>query len=238
MANYWHLLKGEVVRLFKYKIIYFGFLVSAIWVMIIAFADHNTAKSLVPTLMIMDAGMMSVILLAASFYYEKQEGTVKSLLVAPISVHQLVFAKIGAMIVSGLISMILVGGSALLFHQITVSIPLILLVVALIVTANVTVGYVVTLASKDFISMLVKYMGVVLVFYTPILLVQLNVLTGVGKTLSILSPVYAGQVLIDALYGLTTQTADIVFASIYLLILIAAIYPYVYHRYQKVAIGG
>lgn len=238
MANFWHLLKGEVYRLFKYKIIYFGFLVSAIWVLILGFADHDTAKALVPTLMIMDAGMMSVILLAASFYYEKQEGTVKSLLVSPISVHQLLWAKIGAMIVSGLISMVLVGGAALIFHQITVSIPLILGVVVLIVAANVVIGYVITLAAKDFISMLVRYMGVVLLFYTPILLVELNVLEGIFETISILSPVYAGQVLIDALYNQSGEPIHVVFASLYLIVLTVSIYPYVYRRYQKVAIGG
>ena len=238
MNNFWHLIKGEVYRLFKYKIIYFGVLVSLIWVSILGFADFESAKALVPTLMIVDAGMMSVLLLAASFYFEKQEGTIKSLLVAPISVHQLLWSKIIAMIISGLISMILVGGAALLLHGITVSIPLILLVVMLIVASNVVIGYVITLASKDFITMLVKYMGVVLVFYAPILLVQLGVLEGVLSTISILSPIYAGQVLVNALYGNGAEPVQIVLAAVYLVAVIGLVYPYVYHRYQKVAIGG
>lgn len=238
MVNFWHLMKGEIIRLFKYKIIYFGFLVSLIWVLILGFSDRTTALSLAPSLMVMDAGMMSVILLAASFYYEKQEGTVKSLLVAPINVHQLLWAKICAMIVSGFISMILVGGAAFIFHQITVSIPLLFGLVILTVAANVIIGYVITLASKDFISMLVKYMGVIVLFYTPILLMQLSILNEFTEILCILSPIYAGQLLIDALFQSNGEPIQIILSVFYLLGLIGLIYPYVYHRYQKVAIGG
>ena len=70
MNKLWWLIQGELVRLVKYKIIYFGVAVSLIWILVIAFQDANQARQMLPLLVVTDAGMMSVILLGTSFYYE------------------------------------------------------------------------------------------------------------------------------------------------------------------------
>ena len=66
MNNLLNLIKGELVRLYKYKILVIGIAVSFIWVIIIALSDAATAKELVPLLIFMDAAMMSIILHASS----------------------------------------------------------------------------------------------------------------------------------------------------------------------------
>lgn len=71
MAKFLRVYKAEMFRLFRYKIIFFGFFVTAIWVVILGLSDAVLAAELVPTLIVMDSGMMAILLLAASFYFEK-----------------------------------------------------------------------------------------------------------------------------------------------------------------------
>jgi len=95
MNNIWKLFKGEIVRLFLYKVVFFAVLVSSIWVLIISLLSASEVKTLLPFVVVMDSGLMSIILLGPMFYYEKQEGIAKSLLVAPISVAEILIAKVG-----------------------------------------------------------------------------------------------------------------------------------------------
>jgi hypothetical protein len=78
--KWFHLLKGEVARLFKYKIMWFGSALSLIWVW--SWSCRPKMKPKPEPFPYQDTGMMSIILLASSFYYEKQENTIKSLFVA------------------------------------------------------------------------------------------------------------------------------------------------------------
>jgi hypothetical protein len=78
MKNWFVLLLGELIRLWKYKILLFGVLVSLIWVLIVSLVSKTEALSLMPMLLVLDTGMMVIILLASSYYYEKQEGTIKT----------------------------------------------------------------------------------------------------------------------------------------------------------------
>src|SRR5690554_4622026 len=103
-----YLTKGEITRLFKYKTLIVGLIVSFLWVLIIAFSDEESAMTLLPMLIFVDAAMMSILLLAASFYFEKQEEITKTLLVTPIKLWQLLDAKILASLFSGLLSTLFV----------------------------------------------------------------------------------------------------------------------------------
>jgi hypothetical protein len=118
MKNWLILLWGELMRLWKYKILLFGFLVSLIWVLIVSLVNRTEALSLMPMLLVLDTGMMVILLLASSYYFEKQEGTIKTLFVTPIHAMQLLSAKIASTFVSGLISMTLIGLAVWLIHGI------------------------------------------------------------------------------------------------------------------------
>ncbi|MCK7489769.1 MAG: ABC transporter permease [Anaerotruncus sp.] len=65
----------------------------------------------------LDAGMMSVILLSASFYMEKQESTIKTLLVTPVSLAQVLAAKVIALVLSALLEAALILGSGYLIRH-------------------------------------------------------------------------------------------------------------------------
>jgi fluoroquinolone transport system permease protein len=232
------LFAGEIRRLFKYKIIFFSFLVSAIWVAIIALSDPATAEGLAPTLIVTDAGMMSIVLLGASFFFEKQEETLKTLLVTPAPVWAILLAKVASAMAAGLVSMVLVAGSAWLIHGVAVNFLLLGLYVLVIVAGNTAIGYVMILVSRDFMSMLVKFAGLMIAFYVPSLLVPLGIIPAEFDFVGILSPVYAGSLLIQSLYQ-PVETWKLLLALLFLAGIAAALYPsFIYRRFQKVAIEG
>jgi ABC-type multidrug transport system permease subunit len=238
MRSLLHLIGGELIRLVKYKTLVFGLIVSAMWVGVVAFVDEPTARGFLPFLAMLDAGMMSVILLSASFYMEKQESTIKTLLVTPVSLAQVLAAKVIALILSALVSAALVLGSGYLIHGIVSQFFLVMLYIVLIVLANTAIGYMVILTSKDFTSMLMRYMGLVFLFMVPSFLYYLNILEEQHFVYLILSPLFASELLIKSVLG-GGNALQIVLACVYLGSLGTFLYwKSVYPRFRRFAIGG
>jgi hypothetical protein len=73
MSKVFLLLKAEITRLIKYKIILFGLLVTLIWLVLLSVVNKEEAKTLLPQLLVFDTGLMTIILLASSYFFEKQE---------------------------------------------------------------------------------------------------------------------------------------------------------------------
>ncbi|MFA5235493.1 MAG: ABC transporter permease [Bacilli bacterium] len=238
MKNWLLLLKGEVVRLFKYKIMWFGITLSLIWVLILSLSAETEAKALMPFLLVMDTGMMSIILLASSFYYEKQENTIKSLFVAPVSITQLLSAKIVASLLSGIISMALVGVAMALVHGVFINYGLALIYVILSTVAHVALGYIIVFYSVDFMSFLMKYMGLAVLLMVPVLLVLLGIIDDGNMYLAFLSPSFAAQYLIESVF----VAKDGWFIALGIAVLAAfpsVLYPLVvYPKFKAYAIRG
>ena len=117
MAKLLGLVKGEILRLWRYKITFFGLLVSGIWLLILALVTKEEANALLPQLLILDGGLMAIILLAAAYYYEKQEGTLKAVLVSPTSPALLLLAKVIGALFGSVISLTLIWLTMLVIHQ-------------------------------------------------------------------------------------------------------------------------
>ncbi len=238
MNKLWIVFKGEVIRLFKYKILLFGSLVSIIWVIILALSQEEEAVSLLPFLLVLDTGMMSIILMASSFYYEKQEGTIKTLLVSPVSVAQILLAKMMASLISALISMTLIGLTMLIVHGTVINYALAFAYVSVTTLAHVGIGYLLIFKSKDFMSLLMRYMVLALVFMAPSLLIALDLIPDSLQFLAFLSPSYAGQFLVDSLF-IQQPLWEILLALLVLSALSAILYPlFVYRQFKDYAVKG
>ena len=238
MSSLLHLVKGEIIRLFKYKIVFFGILVSLIWLLVIGFQTPEQALAIIPLMIVTDSGLMAIILIGASFYFEKQENTVKSLLVSPVSLVQVMIAKIFSAIFTAFISLVIVVGFAVIYHEIDVQILKLLLFMFSIVISHTAIGYILILKSKDFMSMLVKYAGLMLLFYTPTLLLALEIVSNDFEILAFISPSYSGEFLIKSAF-VQLGTFKQVIAFVYLMGLGLGIYGgYVYTKFKKVAIEG
>lgn len=233
-----HLIQGEILRLWKYKILFFGILVSFIWVVIIYFTDQATALSLAPTLVLLDAGLMSIILLSSSYFLEKQEGTIHALLVSPVPLYYVLIAKIVSAIVMAFISLFIVVGSILIFYGNVISFLPLIFYTIIVVLAHTAIGFLLILHANDFMQMLIRYMGIAVLFILPLLLISLDIIPSNLEFLALLSPSYSGQILFESTIK-TIETWKIIFSILWLIIIPLLLYPvFVYKRFVKVAIEG
>ena len=109
MNNLLNLIKGEIVRLGKYQIMTIGLLTSVIWLIIFALIKQEEALELAPVFLFADMAIMSIILMGASFYLEKQEGTLNSVMMLPVNIGDILIAKTVASIIMGLLSAVAVA---------------------------------------------------------------------------------------------------------------------------------
>ncbi|NCA97268.1 MAG: hypothetical protein EOM77_03700 [Bacteroidia bacterium] len=238
MKTILRLLKGEIIRLLKYKILWFGIALSLIWVVVLTLSAPAEAKALMPFLLVMDSGMMSIILLASGFYYEKQESTIKSVFVAPVSLSQLLIAKVLATLLSSIITMVLVGLGMVIVHGVVINYALALCYIILSTLTHVAIGYVIVFYSRDFMSFLMKYMVVVIVLIIPVLLVAIDVIPQESEIFALISPSYAVKFLMDSLF-VEKDIWTTLFGCFVLIALPAILYPLVvYPKFKQFAIKG
>ena len=240
MNKFMVLAKGEIKRLFRYKIIVFSLIVSVIWALIIALTDLDFAVSFVPFLVLLDAGMMAILYLGASYYLEKQEGSMKSVFVSPVRLSSVLAAKIVAALFMALLSLLIVLATAYAFHSdFHAKVLLMILYTVLVVVSHTAIGYLIILTSKDFMQMLLKYMWVFLAFMVPMLLVVINVIPEDYDFLALISPSYGAQILYQSAVGIATNNVQVIFSAIYLFLLGFLLYPLVVlPKFAKSALEG
>jgi len=235
MKKFFALIKGEVIRLWRYQITLFGLIVSSIWIILIAVVSKEEANALLPQLIVLDSGLMAIILLGASYFYEKQEGTMKAVLVSPTSPAVLLSAKIIGALMGNLLSVFLMWLTMLVIHQSMFSIFAALGLVIIISLTHLSIGYVLIYWSKDFMDLLLKYTFAVLVLLVPTILVSLNILTDGLENLAYLSPTYSGQILISQLWQAPTES--MLFAWVLTIVYPLGLFPfYILPQFRKEAI--
>ena len=235
MKTFFALIKGEVIRLWRYQITLFGLIVSGIWIILLAVVNKEEANALLPQLIVLDSGLMAIILLGASYFYEKQEGTMKALLVSPTSPSILLTAKIIGTLMGNLLSVLLMWLTMVIIHQSIFPLLPALGLVMIITITHISIGYVLIYWSKDFMDLLLKYTFVVLILFVPTILVSLNILTDGLENLAYLSPTYSGQILIAQLWN--TSTASITVAWLLTILYPLVLFPfYILPQFRKEAI--
>ena len=235
MKTFFALIKGEVIRLWRYQITLFGLIVSGIWIILLAVVNKEEANALLPQLIVLDSGLMAIILLGASYFYEKQEGTMKALLVSPTSPSILLTAKIIGTLMGNLLSVVLMWLTMVIIHQSIFPLLPALGLVMIITITHISIGYVLIYWSKDFMDLLLKYTFVVLILFIPTILVSLNILTDGLENLAYLSPTYSGQILIAQLWN--TSTASITVAWLLTILYPLVLFPfYILPQFRKEAI--
>ena len=238
MVKFWSLLKGEILRLWRYKITLFGLLVSGIWLVIIALVSSAEANTLLPQILMLDSGLMAIILLAAAYYYEKQEGTMKAVLVSPTSPVILLMAKVAGALLGSMVSLFLIWLTMFIIHGTMFPIFPALGLIVLITLSHLSLGYVLIYLSRDFMDLLIKYTFVVLILFIPIILVNLEVIPVTWQWLALLSPTFAGQQALSHLWvPLTTES--LIITILFLIGYPSILFPlYVLPQFRKEAISA
>jgi fluoroquinolone transport system permease protein len=236
------LISGEVQRSVKYKVLTIGAGLSFIWLVIIFFLRKNTAalNNLVPLFIFSDAVLMSVLLIGANVFFEKQEGSIRSLLISPVTPLQILIAKVANSVIIALISAVVVSVGTVLLSDVEINIPLLLLYVILTVSAHSGIGYSIALISKDFNAMLVNYMVFVMIFIVPPMLIMLNIIPNSFELIALISPSECGSLLMSSAFsGSVAEWYKILISIVYLAeVAFFTIRYFVYPRFVENAIRG
>ena len=233
MSNVFKLFVGELKRLVKYKILIVGLFVSIIWALIISSSDGDELMTLLPLLIGVDSTMMSIILLAAGYFLEKQEGSVKSLLVAPVNCGEILMAKVMAAVFSGLLSGVIVALTAQIKHGIKINLLLLIVYLVIIIVAHTAIGYVLSLYAKDFGTLLAYTLIFAFLSYIPSLLFMTDIIPAYAEKVMLVLPTHAAMMLLNSL-TVKVDTLIVLLSVIYQAVLGLTLYfTVVYKKFKK-----
>lgn len=240
--NFLRVLIGEFQRAVRYKVLVIGIAVSILWLFLIFFLRNNADElvSFIPLMIFTDAAVMSVMLVGASIYFEKQEGSVRSILVAPVNVWQILIAKLLNSVTISIISALVVSIGVIIMTPISINIPLLLIYVIITVFAHAAIGLAIAMVSKDFNAMMVNFMVFVFIFIIPPVLIMLGVIPQKYDLLVLISPSEGANILLaSAISGINFEWYKIVISIVYLLAVSAVLMKFFVHkRFQKDAMRG
>ncbi len=200
MKTLWKLLLFEMRRMVNYKILPVSLVTSVLWIILFFLLSKAESQTIAPLLLFTDVVMMSILLTGASYHLERQEGTVKSLLVTPAGIGAIVVSKVLASLVLSLESAVVTCGALYFIHGITLDYGLLLAAVLVSGAAHAVLGYSFSLLSRDFSGLLGYISLYILVFALPPILLYMHVIPAEYDWLMIFSPADAAQTLLGAAF--------------------------------------
>lgn len=177
MSKFTTLVKGELLRLMRYNLFFASFFVSAIWVGILHFVDVENVTMFIPQLVFIDVTTMAMLLVGVTFIYERDEGTMRSMLTSPISKSEYLLAKMISNIIPSILSLTIMYIYSWLFKVIDINYFLLLGGVILIAFFHSLIGLLLTYYSKDFTDLVMTIMKVFLAFLLPVIFDEFNIIT-------------------------------------------------------------
>ncbi len=241
MRNGIYLLKSEMRRLLKYRILTISLAVSVMWMILLYFLGPESARSFVGLFIAIDATIMSMMMIGASLFYERQENTLKPLLVTPVSVGMMITVKVITTIYVALQSAVLVSLFVYFVMDINLQfIPLILLV-SLVATVHAMIGFLLSLKAKDFTGYLVAIIVYAILFAYPSLFMALDIVPTNLDFLLVLSPSHGAFIYLDQIFLIEGAYAYdsfiFIFSVGYLIAVTAVLYlKWVKPRYPELAV--
>ena len=218
MGNVSILLAGELQRLRRYNILTGGFVVSLLWVAALHFLQTEYVESLFTLLLFVDIATMPAILVAVGLFYERDEGSLRAMLVTPIKHGEYIATKIVATVFSSLITLVILYGYAHFVRGIDANVLWLMIAVILGSGFHTLLGLLLTYGTRDFTGMLMRFMVYALVAMVPTLLEHVGVITHViWRILLYLSPARAVAMLFQAA---VTEVAlgDVIFSIVFLVV--------------------
>ncbi len=239
MKNLLKLTAGELARLVRYKILPVSLVTSVIWIVLFLYLPENEALEVAPLLIIVDVTVMSVLLLGASHHLEKQEGTIKTMMVMPVTLGQILAAKTASSMILALESAAVTSAALFFIHKISFNYAVLFLFVLIAAAAHAAIGFALSLKSRDFTGMLVLLVGYMFLFTIPSFLFNIGLIDEKYEWLLMLSPSHsASRLIISAVTG-NFDAVLTVTGSLYLAILTAALFKFaVYPGFKDNAIRG
>ncbi|MFP4286068.1 MAG: hypothetical protein ACLFRI_00065 [Candidatus Izemoplasmataceae bacterium] len=235
--NFKYLLKGEMIRLSKYKILQVSFAVSLLWIAIMFLIGKENIQAFVPIFIFTDTALMTVLLVGASLFYERQENTLKTLMITPSAYTAILLSKIVSSIYLALQSTVVIALVALIAFDFSIKLFWLFIFVTIIGLAHSAIGYAFTMFSKDFNGLLAAIGGYMIVFAIPSLISILGIFSKTFDNFLMISPTHSALVLINFSMGVEVALWKVIVGFIYLVVISFILYKYIVApRYAEMAV--
>ncbi len=224
---------GELKRLARYKILAASLATSILWIILFLFISKSEAAEIAPHLIIIDVTAMSVLLIGASHHLEKQEGTLKTIIVTPLSLGQILTAKTLSSIALSIQSVAVTCAALYFIHKITFNYILLLFFILIAGASHAAIAFLLSIRSRDFTTMLALYAGYMFVFTIPSFLFNFGIIQAKFEWLLMLSPTHSSsRLIISAVSGEYDYTL-VTIGALYLILLTAALFRLVVYPIFK-----
>ena len=193
-----YLVKGELLRLVKYKVVHISLLLVLLWSVILFFVDANIFDAILPMIVLIDATMMSMMYIGSVMFFEKKESTMSSMLVTPSTNSELILSKVFANTIHNFFSSALIIAAFIIIKHIEINYFLMILSIILVTLFHTMLGLFLSYYQKDFTSLLMTVMIFSFVLLIPTVLVMVDILKGEAwDYILLISPVNAANVIIS-----------------------------------------
>lgn len=219
------LVKGEFFRLNKYNLFTANFVVWLFWVGIAWFFEGAELKLFIPFVFLMDSTMMTILLVGATLFYEKQEHTINSIMVSPVTEDEYLLSKVTVNILNSILTVVFVSAALYFMKGVTYNYLLILPAVAVVTAAHTLIGIWLSYHAKSFTSLLVNYIVYTFLFLFPTIMALLGIIDARTAQYLIVLPPEAASVLIGAL-ARDTESWRLAFGYGYLILLSFVLYRF------------
>ncbi len=239
MNKYLKLVNGELKRLITYKILPVSLVTGLIWITILFFLSAVEARVIAPLFIFVDLSMMIILLIGASHHLEKQEGTIKTMMVMPVTLGQILIAKVAGSLVLGVQSVVLTCLALYLIHGITFNYGLLLLVTIIVAVVHSAIGFFLALNSRDFTFMRGWMMAYIFPFVIPTILFMFEIIPQKYEWLLMISPSHSGSNLIKYVTSGDFGIWQLIGSCAYLIILSGVLFRLaVYPTFKSHAVRG
>jgi len=237
MNKFGILMQDEFKRLAKYNIIQVSLGVTVLWLAVLFLIGRNEAGAFIPLFIFMDVSMMTMLLIGAGLFYERQENTLKTLMVTPVSTPAIIASKIVSAVYIALQSTVLIALAGHFLFDASINFFALIPFVILIAVAHAVIGYLVSMHVRDFTSMIAMLMLYMFIFAFPSIFYAIDMIGGVWETLLIVSPSHAAMLMIDFSFGAEGIGTLTIIGVVYLSFLsIVLMRFFVYPKYIETAI--
>lgn len=218
MSNFMTLTVGELQRMNKYQILPASLFVALFWIGFLYFVDDILINQLFAILIFTDASVMSIILVGAMMFFEKQEGTFRTLMVSPIRKSDYIFSKAVSIVLSNLLTVVILFAFAYWIKGVELSLIGFVGAVGLVGFFHALLGFWMSFYAKDFTSLIMRSSLYMIVLVLPVILVELQVIQMKWfDYLLFIIPTQASMNLLNAAAGMPQETWETWFSGGYLL---------------------
>jgi fluoroquinolone transport system permease protein len=226
------LLSGELLRMKKYNILAASFLVALIWIAVLHFSGIDAGGMLV-LLVFLDVTAMGSLLIGVGMFFEKQENTIKTMLVAPISKEEYIWSKILANMITAFITMTFLVVYARYVKGTVVRIPILVLGLILGIIVYSMIGFVLTYRARDFTGMLMGLLSFNMLLTIPVILDYSGLIN--NEIFSKLMYALPTKAILTLMMAATSQPAawEIYLSIGYILVFSFLLYRFIVNRFDE-----